>query len=275
MISNYTGEENQSFPIGRQRLSTVLRDSNEVIETDDVVRTLLVTRVEASKLLSRWAGQGWLRRVGRGAYVPVPLDLLGNHYVLDDHWVLVPTLYGSSYIGGWTAAEYWDLTEQLFNDTIVLTSNPVRNKHQIRHGARFLVSHVDKRKVFGTKAVWRGSTRVSLSDIHRTIIDMLDYPRLGGGIQHVSDCLGVYLRKPERSDDKLVSYAEKLGNGAVMKRLGYLVERISGPSELTKWCQEHMTAGNARLDSALKCKRLVTRWRLWVPPKEFIGFSRK
>ena len=275
MKSKYTYIGEQSFPIGRQRLSTVLRDSNEVIETDDVVRTLLVTRIEASKLLSRWAGQGWLRRVGRGAYVPVPLESLGDRYVLEDHWVLVPTLYGSSYIGGWTAAEYWDLTEQLFNDTIVLTSNPVRNKHQIRHGARFLVSHVHKRKVFGTKVVWRGSTRVSLSDIHRTIIDMLDNPTLGGGIQHVSDCLGVYLRKPERSDDKLVSYAEKLGNGAVMKRLGFLVERISGPSELTKWCQEHMTAGNARLDSALMCTRLVTKWRLWVPPKEPIGLSRK
>ena len=266
MQLKYTDAEEQSFPIGRQRLSTVLRDSNEVIETDDVVRTLLVTRIEASKLLSRWAGQGWLRRVGRGAYVPVPLELLGDRYVLDDHWVLVPTLYGSSYIGGWTAAEYWDLTEQLFNDTIVLTSNPVRNKHQIRHGARFLVFHVQKRKVFGTRAVWRGSTRVSLSDIHRTIIDMLDNPGLGGGIQHVSDCLGEYLKKPERSDEILVSYAEKLGNGAVMKRLGYLVERISGPSELTKWCQEHMTTGNARLDSALNCTRLVTRWRLWVPP---------
>ena len=89
MISRYTDIKDQSFPIGRQRLSTVLRDSNEVIETDDVVRTLLVTRVEASKLLSRWAGQGWLRRVGRGAYVPVPLESLGDRYVLDDHWVLV------------------------------------------------------------------------------------------------------------------------------------------------------------------------------------------
>ncbi|MCY3774047.1 MAG: hypothetical protein OXG98_18725 [Gemmatimonadetes bacterium] len=225
-----------------------------------------MTRIEASKLLSRWTGQGWLRRVGRGAYVPVPLDLLGNRYVLDDHWVLVPSLYGSSYIGGWTAAEYWDLTEQLFNDTVVITSNPVRRKQQIRHGARFLLFHVHKRKVFGTKTVWRGSTRVTLSDIHRTIIDMLHNPKLGGGIQHVSDCLGEYLKKPERSDESLIAYAEKLGNGAVMKRLGFLTERLSGPSQLTKWCQEQMTTGNARLDSALQCTRLVTRWRLWIPP---------
>ena len=47
-----------------------------------------------------------------------------------------------------------------------------------------------------------------------------------------------------------------------MKRLGFLIERLSGPSKLTKWCKERMTTGNARLDSALKCTRLVTRWRL-------------
>ncbi|MCY3712558.1 MAG: hypothetical protein OXH02_04650 [Gemmatimonadetes bacterium] len=263
---NTSISDRRSYPIGRQRLSTVLQDANEVIETDDVVKTLSVTRIEASKLLSRWTGQGWLRRVGRGTYVAVPLGLLGSRYVLDDHWVLVPSLYGSSYIGGWTAAEYWDLTEQLFNDTVVMTSIPVRQKQQIRHGARFLVFHTHQRKVFGTKTVWRGCTRVPLSDIHRTIIDMLDNPKLGGGIQHVSDCLGEYLKKPERSDESLKEYAKRIGNGAVLKRLGFLMERLSGPSKLSKWCQERMTTGNARIDSALNCTRLVTKWRLWVPP---------
>jgi hypothetical protein len=28
--------------------------------------------------------------------------------------VLVPTLFGQSYIGGWTAAHHWELTEQFF-----------------------------------------------------------------------------------------------------------------------------------------------------------------
>ena len=266
MKTKSTTDSKRAYPIGRQRLSTVLRDADDVIGTDDVVRTLLVTRIEASKLLSRWTSQGWLTRIGRGAYVPVPLELLGNRYVLDDHWVLVPVLYGLSYIGGWTAAEYWELTEQMFKDTVVLTSNPVRKKHQVRHGARFWLSHIHKRKVFGTKAVWRGNTKVLVSDIHRTIIDILDNPKLGGGIQHVSDCLAVYLKNPARSDVTLIEYAENLGNGAVMKRLGYLVDRLSGPSKLSISCREGMTAGNAKLDSALKCTRLITRWRLWVPP---------
>ena len=79
-------------------------------------------RRRAAKLLSRWREQGWLRRVGHGLYVPVPLDLAGSEQVIADPWVLVPTLFGQCYVGGWTAAHHWELTEQLFNETVVFTT---------------------------------------------------------------------------------------------------------------------------------------------------------
>ncbi|MGH8551442.1 MAG: hypothetical protein ACRERU_23110, partial [Methylococcales bacterium] len=31
-------------------------------------------------------------------------------------------------------------------------------------------------------------------------------------------------------------------------------------------CRTRLTKGTAKLDSALKCTRLITKWRLWVPP---------
>ena len=102
----------KSIPRGRRKLAAVIRDAGDVIKIDNVVSTLSVDRPDAAKLLSRWAGQGWLRRVGPGAYVPVQLDSLESDQVLDDPWILVPVLYGPAYIGGWSAAEHWGLTEQ-------------------------------------------------------------------------------------------------------------------------------------------------------------------
>ena len=83
------------------------------------------------------------------------------------------------------------------------------------------MKHLKPEKIFGTKPVWRRNTKVPVSDVHRTIIDMLDDPALGGGIQHVSDCLQAYFRRADRDDEKLIAYAEQLGNGAVFKRLGF------------------------------------------------------
>jgi predicted transcriptional regulator of viral defense system len=68
-----------------------------------------------------------LQRVGHGLYAAIPLDARATEQVLEDPWVLVPSLFGEAYIGGWTAAEHWDLTEQLFRDTLVFTTK--KNPH--------------------------------------------------------------------------------------------------------------------------------------------------
>ncbi len=254
-----------SLPKGRQRLSAVIRAAGDVIEIDDVVVTLAMDRVNAAKLLSRWKDQGWLRRVGPGAYVAVGLDSLESGSVLADPWVLVPALYAPCYIGGRTAAEHWDLTEQLFRDIVVFTSKPVRRSRELRHGALFSLHHIKEEDIFGTRAVWRDSTKVSVSDLHRTILDIFNKPEIGGGIQHVADCFTAYLRRSDRDDQKLLDYADMLGNGAVFKRMGFLAERDGSATSLEDACSLRLTKGNARLDPKLECSELVTRWRLWVP----------
>src|SRR5256885_13191190 len=54
-------------------LSLVLRNAGELISINDVTATLSISRDEASKLLARWNAQGWIRRLRRGYYAPVPL----------------------------------------------------------------------------------------------------------------------------------------------------------------------------------------------------------
>ena len=68
--------ERDSLPASRARLATVLRAAKEVVSVDIASQTLGIERRAAAKLLSRWKEQGWLRRIGHGLYVPVPLDWL-------------------------------------------------------------------------------------------------------------------------------------------------------------------------------------------------------
>lgn len=255
------------LPQGRSRLVRVLSAAGDVIHVDDVVAALQLDRTAAAQRLSRWVEQGWLSRVGRGAYVAASIDTLGSDRVLDDPWVLVPALFAPAYIGGRTAAEHWDLTEQLFKDILVMTAQAVRQKRQERHGTLFSLKHIDERKLFGTKSVWRHQTRVPVSDVHRTIIDMLDDPAIGGGIQHLADCLAAYLRRSDRDDEKLIEYAVRLANGAVFKRLGFLAERSPEGAALARLCEHHLSGGHAKLDPAQDGPHVVTKWRLRVPPR--------
>ncbi len=253
------------LPSGRAKLAKVISTAGDVVKISDAETALNVTRTEAAKLLSSWTKQGWLRRVGKGSYVPVQLDMLTTEQVVDDAWKLVPALFDPAYIAGRSAAEHWDLTEQIFKDILVFTAKPVREKQIETGGVIFSLKHIAPEKIFGTKTIWRGETRVPVSDPHRTIIDMLDEPTIGGGIQHVSECFRHYLHRPDASLETLLLYADRIDNGALFKRLGFLSEHEPQAEMLIAPCKQRLTKGHAKLDPALSCPRLITRWRLRVP----------
>jgi predicted transcriptional regulator of viral defense system len=147
----------------------------------------------------------------------------------------------------------------------VLTTRPIRTKKQTVQGTPFVLKHAREAAMFGTRPVWRGQAKISISSPAKTIIDMLEDPDLGGGIRHVSECLDEFLKEAASPANELITVADQLGNGAVFKRLGFLLEQRGGPQDLITACRERLTTGNAKLDPALTCPRLITRWRLWSP----------
>ena len=260
-------EKSETLPASRSRLATVLRATKEVVSIDAAAKTLSLDRTVAAKLLSRWRAQGWLRRIGAGLYVPVPLDLAGSEQLLEDPWVLIPTLFGQSYVGGWTAAHHWDLTEQLFNEIVVFSTRRINARRVGAQGVVFLLHPTSQERMFGLKTIWRGSMRVQISDPARTIIDMIATPNAGGGIDHVADCLAAHQKTATYDADLLMRYAGQFGNGAIFKRLGFLAETHLHDAKLAAGCHAQLTEGYAQLDPAVPSKHLQTAWRLWVPPQ--------
>jgi predicted transcriptional regulator of viral defense system len=249
----------------RERLSAVVRRAPDLVTVDDASKALNVDRVTAAKTLARWTRQGWLKRVRRGLYLPVPLATPRDAQVLEDTWSLVPQLFSPGYVGGASAAHHWGLTEQIFRTVFVYTAAPVRQSEQTVQGIRFLVHHLREEHLFGTRPLWRGRVKIQVSDVHRTIIDILDDPASGGGVRHVADCLDAYFQRKDTDHKRLIEYGDKLGNGAIFKRLGFLAERMGGPHDLLTACSERLTQGVAKLDPALPSPRILRRWRLWLP----------
>jgi predicted transcriptional regulator of viral defense system len=252
---------------GRSRLRLVLRSGGDLITVEAAARALGIPRNDAAKLLARWAEQSLLRRVRHGLYAPAPLTSAPDEQVLDDPWTLVPLLFEPGYVGGASAAQHWDLTEQVFRSVFVFTARHVRRTEQTIQGIPFVVTHLAHDKIFGTRALWRGKTKIQISDPARTIIDMLDDPATGGGIRHVSDCVKAYFARADASPETLIEYAERIANGAVFKRLGFLTERLNGPKSLIEACAARLTQGAAKLDPALPSPKSLRQWRLRLPER--------
>ena len=248
----------------RQRLGFVLRNTGSIFTVAEVADALSVERLDASKMLSRWATQGWVVRLRRGVYAAVPLKSSGGDVVLENPWVIVPVLFDTAYIGGWSAAEHWDLTEQIFSSVCVLTAGNIRSKHHTIGGTRFVLTSMRNDRHFGTRFEWVGNQRIAVSDPEKTIIDMFYRPSLGGGMQHAAECFRHLMRASQGDTAKLVEYSQRFGSGAVNKRLGLIGEAM-GLNEFAQSLSTGKSAGNVQLDPKNPGDRLITRWGVWVP----------
>ena len=250
-------------------LSQILKKVGIFFTVAEASLILKLTKDSTSKILARWCAQGWLARIKRGLYAKLPLEVeSSDKLILEDPWILVNKLYSASYIGGWTAAEYWGLTEQIFNDICVFSNKYPQIKRENLTRINFIIYPVKEELQFGLQALWRHGVKVIISDPSRTIIDMLNDSRAGGGIEHVIDCFRNYVTSEHFNVDLLIEYAKELNNGAVFKRLGYLSEIILGKDhQLLSLCKSMLTKGKAQLEPTLKSNKLITKWQLFVPDK--------
>ncbi|MBT3984432.1 MAG: hypothetical protein HOE90_23960 [Bacteriovoracaceae bacterium] len=252
--------------LNRNRLSQVLRKSSGIFDVKEVACWLGITSVEASKILSYWSKNGWVKRLKRGLYIPVPLESSNGDIAVEEPWVLAEKLFRPCYIGGWSASEYLDLTEQIYGTVMIFTASNIKQKEVNIAGVKFYCKRVSADKIWGTKTEWRGKIKVLISDKERTIVDMLSDPKVGGGIRPVLDVLTEYWESEDRNIDKIKEYARKLENGVIFKRLGFLLEmNFPKEIELLEYCKQNISKGNSKLDSSLYCNKLSSKWNLWVP----------
>ena len=179
---------------GRAELATLLGAGRRFVTPTDVVGALGVDPDAAAKKLSRWAEEGWVRRVRRGLYIGVPVDAANPSAWSEDALLVAAEVWRPCYFTGWTAAHHWALTEQIFRTTVLKTSERVRAATVKLLDHDYLVGHIEPDLLtWGLKTEWRDGVRLRFADPARTVVDILDRPRLGGGIRHGAEILEAYL----------------------------------------------------------------------------------
>jgi predicted transcriptional regulator of viral defense system len=197
----------------------------------------------------------------------VPLEAESERQTTaEDPWLLAAALFAPCYIGGWSAAEHWGLTEQIFRSTFVATAANIRSRTVHHLGAAFTLSRVKPERFQSLDSVWRGSTRVLVSNRERTIVDGAIEPRWLGGFRHLADVFVAYTREPKADPAVLLRELRRFGNGAAAKRIGYLAERLwPSATELIERAHALCRAGVVKLDPAIARRGLKSsRWGLWL-----------
>ena len=228
----------------------------------------------ARSLVAGLVRRGLATRLKPGLFLLVPQELgyereyLGNPYVVARELVGTPDYYVSH-------ASAMDIHQMITQPQLaVFATSPKAVRPRTVLGTEFRFVRSKPEHMFGLVDHWATKTeKIRVSDRERTVLDGLKHSEHCGGFTEVAK--GFWMRRDDIDVGKLADYALRLDVGAVIQRLGFLLEtfEVQDPEQLER-LREKISASYAPVDTLLPADGPSNaRWRLHlnVEPDEILS----
>ncbi len=271
MNTRYKSQFKTLGPRAAQLVTELNERGRSPFVLEDVVSITGLSPAAACNLVHKAVRRGLVTRLKPGLYNLVPFELGRAHEHVENPYLIAQELAQPNryFISHGSALEIHRMVTQPV--LTIHVSCTKRLRPQTVGGYPFKFIHINDAQVFGTMRHWVDKQHyVMVSDMERTIIDGLRHPAHVGGVTEVAK--GIWMMRETLNVERLVDYAGRLGVGAVVRRLGYLLERygLANTSAL-EYLRTLLTNTYQRLDPLLPAEgRHVARWRLQlnVSPEE-------
>lgn len=205
----------------------------------------------------------WILKIRRGVYIISPLEAGeggADSYTIHS-FVIGSLLTKPYYIGYWSALNYHGMTEQTPAAVYIATPKP-KNSRTILD-THFIFVTIHPHKMFGMEEVEIEKKTVKISSPEKTIVDCLDHPEHCGGVEEIAK--SIYFSKEKTDAKKVVSAAKRIGNNAVIKRLGYIAEILEWHKCLDELYSTKLKSGYSLLDPTRpKTGHIKEKWKLII-----------
>jgi len=246
------------------KLVTMLHErSRAVFCLEDVRKITDLSEASARSFVRKLVDRGVAARLKPGLFILVPFELGQERQYLGSPFVIAREIVngGDYYLSHATAMEIHGMTTQPRFIVTVTTPNSRRSVTTL--GVQFRFVRCQRRHFFGLTEYWvTKQDKVRLSDPERTIIDGLKQPEYCGGLTEVAK--GLWMRRQDLNVDRLVQYAIRMNVGAVLRRLGFLLEtyQMAEMPDLDR-LRNSLTSTYVRLDPVLPAEgKRLRRWRI-------------
>jgi len=248
-------------PLEAELLFTLERGGKTVFTLDEAKEILNCSDEVLRKTLHRLTLKSRVQRIKRGYYILVPARA-GYQTSWTEHvFSFIDRVLDEYYVGYWTALNYWQMTEQIPRTVFVAIQK--RGRDFTYNTVPIHLITVSPHKFFGWTVEKIGEVEFHISDREKTIIDSLDQLQYAGGITEAAKGLRTSLNW-----EKLKTYADRLRNSSVHKRLGYLLEALELKTSERALEQLRLSIGSGYswLDPTAPKKVLKTdpKWRLKI-----------
>ena len=249
---------------GSDLLTKMSRQGKRLFTIEDAAKAYDSSRTGLRKLVFTLVKRGWLQRIENGKYLILPFEAGREGEWTEHEFIIASYLVEPYYIGFRSALNYYGYTEQVSRTVFIISTRRKLKPALEISGVTYRFVYMNQRKFFGATQITLNGYLVNISDREKTIVDCLDRLEFAGGITEVAKAIS-YGRE-ELDFVKMAEYAMKNGNGAVSKRLGYLLEilEIKSDAAISK-LRENIGNSYALLDTLASRKgQHVQRWKVIV-----------
>ncbi|MBI2765434.1 MAG: type IV toxin-antitoxin system AbiEi family antitoxin domain-containing protein [Chloroflexi bacterium] len=245
-------------------------DPFTVVDAKAQGEALGLSASHTTSLLHRLSASGRLTRVKKGVYaVTDPVTRLPRAHP----FAIGTALVTPSAISHWSAFQHWGLTEQI-PDAVTLSSPtrtfpPSVESHDqgtrrawVVASTRYEMTAITRERFFGVEDVWMNERdQVAIFDRERALLDAFQHFHIFGSLSVGLEALEEHLGEVDL--DRLARYALQLGVTAVVKRLGWSLERQGAPEAVLAPLRSYPARGDAPLDPGRPSRgRHNSTWRV-------------
>jgi len=266
--------------LGIRLLKAITQYSFYVFTTGEALQEAEKLGISAEytrQILMKLTKAGWITRLRGGLYATTG-ELPGNAMV--HPFAVASRLVEPSAISHLSALNFHGLSEQIpllvtatTSKKFVTPSMRTEEKKRSRHtweveGTSYEYVTVKPEHFFGIEEVWIDNySRIPIFDKERTMLDGFIAPKLLGGI---GETLGLLEENLQALNvKKLVEYTLRYGKGAVIKRVGWALDRLGIEPKILKPLQEFSVSSYHLLNpSGQQAGEYERKWmlrnNLWV-----------
>ena len=250
-------------PKAADLVTTLYERGQSIFRLKDVEKILHFDQNASINFVRKLVNRGIATRLKPGLFILVPFELgKERDYLGEPSIVAREIVAGKGYcLSHSTAMEIHQMVTQ---PQLVIFASVLKPRRPIQVlGTQFQFIHTPKKYFFGTMDHWvTKQEKIQVSDLEKTVIDGLKQPEYCGGLTEVAK--GLWMQGQRLNHERLMEYAQKTEVGAVIRRLGFLLELYQiGQDKDLEALRKILTDTYIRLDPILPAEgNFMRRWRL-------------
>jgi len=247
-----------------QKLYFLLEAENvKVITAENAMKLLGISRMHAYNLLNNMKKKGALDKVKSNLFVRIPAHIVHNKgkYV-EDPIIVGRYLTEPYFFSYYTALYLHGLAQQPAHYYYLSTTKHTRKVNY--HGIVFHPVILIKKRFYGVKEMTYGDEKIYVSDMERTIVDVMNRPEYAGGYEEI---LRSFLGIEKLNWDRLLAYLDKMEEKILFNRIGFvfdmLAEFVNTPDMFLKEVRKRLSNNIYYFEKDRKGS-YIKRWKIIV-----------